>query len=102
MTHDDLQSIHQRLDILAERLSEIHAAVTAQQAVCQGARAKIERHEQLLLGNGREGIQTRLERLETVSALRGRGFWAAVAFLSALVSGLFVVLGQAALTLWLE
>lgn len=54
-----------------------------------------------LHGNGREGLVSRVARLEEVRAIGSKGFWALVAFVSAIVSG-SILAGGSALLAWLK
>ena len=86
MSTDDVQSIHQRLDRLDDRLNELFGTLAQQVAVCGPSRAKLEAMSQTLYGNGREGLVTRIDRLETMRHFGGQ----ALAALLGLLSGLSV------------
>ena len=64
MNTDEMQSIHQRLDRVEDKLNQIGEAVTRQVTLCGPARAKLDGLTQTLYGNGREGLLTRVDRLE--------------------------------------
>jgi hypothetical protein len=88
MTTDETLALHQRLDRLEDKLDQIATAVTRQVAVCGLSRGKFESLCETVYGNGREGLVTRVARLETV-----RKFWAAAAAaLAGLFSGIVVTI----------
>jgi hypothetical protein len=69
MTTDELQMMSQRLDRLDQKLDEIFAASTRQQALCEPCQRKLDAVYVAIYGNGREGLLARVERLETVRRL---------------------------------
>lgn len=101
MTHDEAAALHRRLDKQDEKLDRIVEAVTAQVAICPQARAKLGAVCETIYGNGQEGLIRKVERLETVRRIGSKGFWALVAFVSAVVSGGILAAGGALLA-WLR
>lgn len=91
MTSDELQMMSQRLDRLEQKLDEIFTLVTRQQAVCSPEHSKFEGVCMVLYGNGRDGLITRVARLETTRRMWGT----LIAALFGLLSGMIV-----ALTTW--
>ena len=91
MTTDELQMMSQRLDRLEQKLDEIFRLVTRQQAYCGPERSKFDGVCTVLYGNGRDGLITRVARLETTRRLWGT----LIAALFGLMSGLIV-----AVTTW--
>lgn len=59
-----------------------------QPAVCRGEfaaiHAKLDRLDEAIRGNGKPGIQLRLDRLESVEAVRSRLLWIIAASLASL------------------
>ena len=60
----DLARIHERIDEIHQLLSRLSAAIETNVELCKQCRPKV-------LGNGREGFETRLARLEEVQIYRG-------------------------------
>jgi len=73
--------IHERIDSVDARLSRIEAAVTTVAATCAICKP-------IVIGNGKDSIDTRVKALEVVSGLRSKGFWAVLAGVVACVSAL--------------
>ena len=73
MTHDEAAAIHQRLDRLDQKLDKIVEAVTTQVAICSPTRAKLAALCETVYGNGQVGLLRKVERLETVAVIRGKG-----------------------------
>ena len=71
MTTDQVQMMSQRLDRLEQKLDEIFTLVTRQQAFCGPERSKFDGVCMVLYGNGRDGLITRVDRLETTRRLWG-------------------------------
>ena len=101
MTHDDAQAIHDRLDRQDEKLDRIVEAVTRQVAICGPTRARLAGVCESVYGNGQNGLIRKVERLETVRAMRSKGFWAVVSLVSAIVSGAILAVGGTLLG-WLK
>ena len=100
MTPDEAQAIHGRLDKQDEKLDRIVEAVTTQVAICAPTRAKLSAVCETVHGNGREGHEGRLARLETVREIGGKGFWAMVALMSAIISGVVLAGGGVVFAWW--
>jgi len=69
MSTDELHAIHQRLDRLEEKLDSILTVVAEQMAVCGPTRQRLDVRFETGYGNGRDGLLTRVDRLETVRRL---------------------------------
>ena len=82
MTNDELQSLHQRLDRLEDKLNQIAETTTRQVTLCGPARAKLDALTQVLFGNGREGLITRVDRLETMRRVGAQVVAAVIGLLS--------------------
>jgi tetrahydromethanopterin S-methyltransferase subunit G len=89
MSNDDVQAIHQRLDRLDDKLNDLFGTLAQQVAVCSPSRARLEAVSQTLYGNGREGLVTRVDRLETMRRFGGQVMAALVGLLSGLSVSLF-------------
>jgi hypothetical protein len=63
-TPDQLTRIHERLDETLEKLSRLTSAVETNNELCKQCRPKV-------LGNGREGFDTRLARVEEAMIPKG-------------------------------
>jgi hypothetical protein len=60
----DLARIHERIDETHQLLSRLSAVIETNVELCKQCRPKV-------LGNGKEGFETRLARLEEVQIYRG-------------------------------
>jgi len=83
-----------RLDRIERKLDELLVASARQAAICQPARRQLAQVERAVYGNGRDGLLTRVARLETVRRLANHAVAAAIGLGSALLTAL--------LTWWLE
>ena len=101
MSQDDLHTIHDRLDRQDEKLDQIVQAVTRQVAVCEPTRTRVAAVCDTVYGNGRDGLTNRVKTLETVREIGGKGFWALVALVSAVVSGA-ILAGGSVLLAWMK
>lgn len=99
MTNGEAAAINDRLDRHDEKLGKVLDAVTTQVAICKPTRARLT--EVCETTYAKNGTLDRLARLETVREIRGKGFWALVMFVSAIVSGSILALGGTALA-WLK
>jgi len=72
MTNDEHQAIHQRLDRHGEKLEQIIEALASHTAVCEPMQSRLEAIGLSLYGNGRAGLITRVDRLETSRRLAGQ------------------------------
>jgi hypothetical protein len=88
MIDEELLAIHQRLDRLDAKLDQIVTALTSQVAICGPEREKLDTICHAVYGNGRDGLVTRLARLETARRVWGN----VVAALLGLLSGVGVTL----------
>jgi hypothetical protein len=66
MQNDDMIPIYSRLDRLEAKLDQIVEALTQQVTICGPSRAKLESLCNTVYGNGRDGLITRIDRVETV------------------------------------
>jgi len=70
MTAADVAQINQRLDELTRTFStefgKLAAAVSAIQATCTPCKAIIEKHDEAIYGNGRDGLRGQVVGLSTV------------------------------------
>jgi hypothetical protein len=73
--------IHERLNAIADDVGQIKADVRAMRAVCGICQPII------FGGNGRDSIDKRVTRLETIGRLRSKGFWVLIGCISAVVAG---------------
>lgn len=101
MTRDEIQSLHERLDRLDDKLDRIAEAITRQVAICGPSRARLEALGRTVFGDGQDGLVSKVERLETVREIGTRGFWALVSLVSAVVSGSILALGGTVLK-WMK
>jgi len=69
MRSDELQAIHARMERLEGKLDDLLAAVSAQVASCEPCRQRLDTTFQAIYGNGRDGLVTRVDRLEMVRRL---------------------------------
>ncbi|KKN88376.1 hypothetical protein LCGC14_0249390 [marine sediment metagenome] len=88
----DVERIHTRLDEIVSDLSE---AKTDLRVVVE----KLETHDRIIMGNGKDSVDSRLTKLETVSGGRSKGSWIILAAIigtvfSLIVSGVTVLAGH--------
>jgi hypothetical protein len=57
MSQDDITRIHERLDEIIQNQAKLQTAVDVNVALCQQCRPKV-------MGNGKDGYDTRIARLE--------------------------------------
>jgi hypothetical protein len=88
MHGDDMTSIYSRLDRLDGKLDQIMEAVTQQVTICGPSRAKLDAVCNTVYGNGRDGLVTRIDRLETIRRVAWHMAAATVGLLSAIVGSL--------------
>jgi len=98
---DEILRLHERIDTLddvmsarheevAAQLSEIHTTLTTVATACTICR-------RMVLGNGRDSIDRRVTRLETVGAIGGKGFWLVVGVGASLLSAAVAAVVAAAM-----
>lgn len=100
MNSDEAKAIYERVDVLAEKIDRLAAINAGQQATCRAMCTMLERTHSAVYGNG-DGLIRKVERLETARKIGGKGFWALVACLSAVVSGAILAAGGALLA-WMK
>ncbi len=88
MHSDDTASIHRRLDRLDRKLDQIVEAVTKQVTICGPSRERLDAVYATVYGNGRDGLMTRIVRLETVRRVWWNIAAAGLGLLSAIVASL--------------
>jgi hypothetical protein len=93
MTTSEIQTLHERLDRLDDKLDRIMETVTRQVAICGPTRARLDALFETVYGNGQDGLLRKVERLETVREISKRGFWALVSLVAAIVSGAVLAVG---------
>lgn len=99
MTQDEAQAIHARLEKIEVKLEKVVQAIAvyaSQREACMELQASLKR---AVWGNGRDSLDTRITKLEILSGLRGKSFWAMVAFISAAIAGLVGVAASALIRL---
>ena len=101
MTTEEIQMIHDRLDRQDKKLDRIMEAVTTQVAICGPSRERLGALCATVCGNGQDGLLRKVERLETAREIGGKGFWALVSLVSAVVSGTILATGGVLLN-WLK
>jgi len=101
MTTDETRALHERLDRQDEKLDRIVEAVTRQVAICGPARDRLDAVCQSVYGDGQDGLIRKVERLQTVREIGSKGFWALVALVSSIVSGVILAAGGTLLG-WLK
>lgn len=82
MTADELQAIYQRLDRHEQKLEQIMESVVAHTAVCEPMQSRLEAVSLSIYGNGRDGLTTRVDRLETTRRMAGQLIAAIVGLLT--------------------
>ena len=65
VTTDNNASIHEQLTDVNMQLAVLSADVKSIKAACAPCREEIKGHDRLLRGNGRDGLLSRITRLET-------------------------------------
>ena len=70
MTDDKFRDIDRRLQRLEQKTDVIVEAVTRQVTLCAPTRARLDAMTKTVYGNGRDGLTSRVARLETI-----RRFW---------------------------
>ena len=65
MTDSDIAGVYKRLDSLSVRLSEIKRDITRIQNRCAPCSELVKMHQEAIDGNGKDGIRTKVTRLET-------------------------------------
>lgn len=74
MTADELQALYHRLDRMDEKLDQVVTTISRRDGICAMSRERLDAVYVAVYGNGREGLQARVTRLETV-----RRLWATAA-----------------------
>jgi len=101
---DELRAIRDRLDRFETRTdSKLDRVLEGQARLaehCEALDSDMSRIKHTVYGNGDGGQVRDIERLKTISGIRSKGFWKAVTFVSAIVSGLVVAGAGAALAFW--
>lgn len=72
MTNDDFQAIYQKLDRHEQKLEQIIESLASHKALCEPIRARLEGVCLSVYGNGRDGLMTRVDRLETSRRMAGQ------------------------------
>jgi hypothetical protein len=83
-----MTSIYRRLDRLDSKLDQIMEAVTQQVTICGPARARLDTVCSTVYGNGREGLVTRIDRVETIRRVTWHTAAAALGLVSAILGSL--------------
>jgi hypothetical protein len=74
MTDGEFRDLDRRLQRLEQKVDVIVEAVTRQVTICAPTRARLDTMCKTVYGNGRDGLTSRVARLETV-----RRFWGSLA-----------------------
>jgi hypothetical protein len=82
MTADDLQAIYQKLDRHEQKLEQMMESVVAHTAACEPMQSRLEAVCLSVYGNGRDGLMTRVDRLELTRRLAGQLIAALVGLLT--------------------
>ncbi len=72
MNNEELRAIHKRLDRLESKLDDLLAPLSSQVALCEPCRQRLDTVFETIYGNGRDGLVTRVDRLELVRRLWGQ------------------------------
>ena len=93
---DDIRSLHERINALDKTMGERHEQLVTSLA---GIGATCEICRPIVLGNGGDSIDVRVDRLETAAGSRRTWFWflaaAVISLLAAMVGGGITILVQA-------
>ena len=96
-----ITSVNLKLDALAMKLDALSQSVSGCQAKREHCMKVQNDIGQTVWGNGRDGLVGRTAKLEEVSRIGGKGFWALVSLLSALVAGAVLAVGGTLLA-WMK
>lgn len=93
---DDIRRVHERIDALDKTMGERHEQLVTSLA---GISATCEICRPVVLGNGKDSADVRLDRLEIAEGSRRSWFWflaaALISLLAAMVGGGITILVQA-------
>ena len=87
----------ERLTRIDDKLEQILKFQAALVEVCAAREKRTVALESTTYGNGRDGLVREVQALKTVREIRGKGFWALVGLVAAVVSGGLLLLGETAL-----
>ena len=83
MSSESEGRIHARLNEIVKSVGEIEKDLAVVASSCRDCRP-------IVMGNGNDGIDKRVDRLEQRAVKRGLWFWASVAFISSVTGGIIV------------
>jgi len=72
MSSAELQAIYNRLDRLESKLDDLLAPLSGQIALCEPCRERLDSVFETVYGNGRDGLVTRIDRLEMMRRWSGQ------------------------------